>query len=126
MKKKQTHTTSLLRLNVALNQLSAAKREKLLHCQMSIVIFHLCLSRRMKKIRNKNRQKTGNSPRAKPYMEALKSTQAKLSPKEEEFNHCVRRSFAHLNRATARDNSGGISGDALLRLGGRNWTDQPN
>jgi hypothetical protein len=59
-------------------------------------------------------------------MEALKSTQAKLSSKEEEINHCVRRSFAHLDRATARANSGGISGDALLRLGGRNWTDQPN
>ena len=67
-------------------------------------------------LKRKNWQKTGNSPRAKPYMEALKSTQAKLSPKEEEFNHCVRRSFAHLNRATARANSGGISGDALLSL----------
>jgi len=50
----------------------------------------------------KKRQKTGISPRAKPYMEAQLSPQAKLSSEVEEWLLCERRSLEHLNRATSQ------------------------
>ncbi len=66
------------------------------------------------------KQKTGNSLQAKPDMEALKWTQAKLSSEVEEWLMC-KGALCISYCATSKFKIYSIQETLLLRKGGRNW-----